>query len=204
MNNVIPIHLAVEDLLSEVVLRVMLQQSDRYYAIGTCLKQSGFGYLKKKIAGFNNAAKGSPFLVLTDLDKATCAPVLIKEWLSVPKHKNLIFRIAVRSVEAWLLADRKAFAAFLGIRKDLVPLNPDDLIDPKKLLIELTRKSRKRELREAIIPPPGSTAKIGPDYNGTLTSFVMDKWDVKEALKQSPSLTRAFVAIQNFQPIYKI
>lgn len=203
MNNLIPIHIAVEDLLSEVVLRMMLQQSDQSYAIGTCFRQSGFGYLKKRITGFNNAAKGTPFLVLTDLDRAICAPILIKEWLSVPKHNNLLFRIAVRGIEAWILAHRTAFAGFLGVHEKLIPINLDELNDPKKFLIELTGKSRKRELRKAIIPSPGSTAKIGPDYNGKLISFVMNKWNVREAIKYSPSLTRAFNAIQTFQPIFK-
>jgi hypothetical protein len=42
----IPINLAVEDDLSEIVLREMLRQSQRNFIVGTCLKQRGFGYLK--------------------------------------------------------------------------------------------------------------------------------------------------------------
>ena len=69
MNNVIPINLAVEDPLSEIVLRVMLQQSGHHYAVGTCFGHHGFGYLKKRANGFNNVSQGTPFLVLTDLDQ---------------------------------------------------------------------------------------------------------------------------------------
>jgi hypothetical protein len=203
MTDPIPIHIAVEDFLSEMVLRVMLEQSGRHFAVGACMGRTGFGYLKKNITGFNKAAKGTPFLILTDLDQAECPPILIQEWLPVPKHDNLLFRIAVREVESWLLAHRKAFAEFLGIRESLVPPRPDELEDPKRVLIELTARSRKGKLREAIIPTPGSTAKIGPDYNGALISFVQNRWKVQEAAKRSPSLNRSFHTINIFQYVYE-
>ena len=82
--------LAVEYPVSEFVLKVMLQQSGRNYAIGSCLGRSGFGYLKKSINGFNNAAKGTPFLILTDLDQTNYPPLFINEWLSAPKYNNLL------------------------------------------------------------------------------------------------------------------
>jgi len=76
MMQPIPIHIAVEDPLSEAVLRKILICSNRPYIVGSCFNRGGFGYLKKNIRGFNNAAKGTPFLVLTDLDRTECAPVL--------------------------------------------------------------------------------------------------------------------------------
>lgn len=200
MSETIPIHLAVEDELSEVVLRAILMQSGRDYAVGSCFRRHGFGHLKRGIGGFNNAAKGVPFLVLADLDSAECAPVLIRDCLRAPAHKNLLFRVAVREVEAWLLAHRTAFASFLGIRSDLLPPSPDDLANPKELLIGLARRSRRRRLREAIVPGMGSTAKIGPDYNAALSAFVESDWDVKEAQRRSPSLGRAAKAIAEFKP----
>lgn len=200
MNHNIPINLVVEDDLSEAVLRTMLHRSGRQYAVGFCFSRSGFGYLKNKIAGFNNAAKSTPFLILTDLDKKECAPLLVQEWLPIPKHHNLLFRIAVRSVESWLLADRASLSAFLGVQKDLMPSNPDEQDDPKRFLIELTAKSRKRYLREAIIPAKGSTAKIGPDYNGTLINYTQRYWKIENAINNSPSLQSAFNAIKAFKP----
>jgi len=172
MDEPIPIQLAVEDKLSEAVLRAILRQSDRMFCVGSCLQRGGFGYLKENIKRFNNAAKGTPFIVLTDLDNAECAPALLNEWLTIPKHHNLLFRIAVRKVEAWILAHRSAFAGFLGIKRESVPIRPDKLKDPKSTLIDLARKSRKRSLREAIVPRRSSTAKEGPGYNATLGRFV--------------------------------
>ncbi len=55
----IPIHLAVEDSLSDAVVRFILRQSSRRFAIGTSYMRGGFSYLKKSIAGYNVAAKGT-------------------------------------------------------------------------------------------------------------------------------------------------
>jgi hypothetical protein len=197
--NDIPINLAVEDDLSEAVLRQMILQSQRNFVIGQCLKKEGFGYLKNIISGLNQAAKGTPYLVLTDLDNAQCPLAIISDWLTQPKHPNLLFRIAVREVEAWLLADREGFADFLGISVKLFPTDVDKIPDPKQFLISLTKRSRKRYLKEAIIPSFKSTAKIGKDYNGVLTHFIQQDWQVTNAQVNSPSLQRAMNALTNVQ-----
>ena len=199
MVDPIPIQLAVEDELSETVLRVILKQSGRTYCVGSCFRRGGYGYLKKRIMAFNNAAKHTPFGVLTDLDDVECAPKLVEEWLMAVKHHNLIFRVAIKEVEAWVLAHRSAFASFLGISQNKVPETPDQLADPKRELIGLVGRSRRTALRKAIVPSPGN--KIGPDYNATLSAFVEGDWDMKEAAKRSPSLRRALNAIGSFQPI---
>lgn len=200
MTNPIPLNLAVEDDLSEAVLQVMLRQAPRRYAVGTCYARGGFGYLRKTINGFNNAAKGTPFLVLTDLDVAECPPTLIKEWLRQPRHPNLLLRIAVREVESWLLADRDAFAKFLGIRVELIPNNADRIADPKKFLIGLTRKSPFASLRKDIVPPQGSNREQGPDYNGRLSWFVWNRWRARRAKAHSPSLRRTVDRLSRFTP----
>lgn len=200
MTNPIPINLAVEDALSEAIIRQIIRQSKRDFIVGTCYNRRGYGYLKKTIRGFNNAAKGTPYLVLTDLDKNECPLGLIEKWLPHPKHPNLLFRIAVREVESWVLGDRAAFAKFLGIKQELIPQDVDGLEDPKKKLIDLARKSRKRG---GIVPAKGSTAKIGPDYNGQLIDFVTNYWQVEVAALSSPSLKRAYDAIMTFEPTWQ-
>ena len=77
----IPVNLAVEDELSEAVIRRLLRHSKRQYAIGTVYGRNGFGYLRKTIAGWNKAARGIPFLVLTDLDTYPCPTALIEDWM---------------------------------------------------------------------------------------------------------------------------
>ena len=76
-----------------------------------------------------------------------------KKWLPYPKHPNLLFRVAVKEVEAWLLAHRAAFATFLGISDKFIPQEQVDTIpDPKQFLINLAAKSKKRKVRDAIVP----------------------------------------------------
>lgn len=145
-----------------------------------------------------------PYLILTDLDNKECAPTMIQEWLPETKNPNLIFRIAVREVESWVLADRPGFAKFLGISPKKVAAKPDDLPDPKAYLINLARKSRKRAIREDIVPRQGSTAKQGPAYNECLVSFVQEAWNPSNASLSSPSLERTIKAIEVFMPVWKV
>lgn len=78
MNPPIPIYLAVEDDLSEVLLRRLLQERP-VFAVGPVFKRNGFGYLRKNTPAFNNMARVSPVLLLTDLDRHNCAPGLIRD-----------------------------------------------------------------------------------------------------------------------------
>ena len=76
----IPITLAVEDELSEHLLRALLAQANRNYLVGAVYGKRGNNFLKQKLSAFNNAAKDSAYFCLTDLDSLPCAPALIEEW----------------------------------------------------------------------------------------------------------------------------
>lgn len=200
MTTPIPINLVVEDVLSEAVLRAVLGAHSRF-AVEVCHIGRGYGYIKQKIGAFNNAAKGTPYFILADL-AAECAPTQNSQWLRVPAKPNLLFRIAVKEIESWVLADRIGVASFLGISETLIPVSVDEIVDPKHFLIELARRSRRRVLREAIVPRSNTTAKIGPDYNGQLCSFVAKEWNVQAAVASSRSLRRAIDAIERFKPVW--
>jgi hypothetical protein len=195
----IPITLVVEDDLSECVLRTILRQIDRPYRVALCLGRRGNTYIKSKMRAFNSAAKGAPFLVLTDLDQAECAPEKLRQWLPVEQNPNLIFRFAVREVEAWVLAHRSQFARFLGLQREAIPLNVDDIDHPKEFLINLARRSRRTDIKGDLVPR-GTTSRQGPNYNGRLTDFVISQWDAQEAVKHSDSLRRAVRALSAFRP----
>lgn len=199
----IPVHLAVEDDLSETVIRKLLLSVGRAYAIGTVFRRGGFGYLRSRARNWNKAAAaGVPIFLLTDLDQHLCPSGLIHDWLGEQPHTNFIFRVAVKEVESWLLADREGFAEFLGISVTKMSLQPDQITDPKQSLINLARRSRRRTLRESIVPRQGSTAAQGPDYNGCLGEFVRNHWNHNSAVKCSPSLTRAWNRLSTFQPFW--
>jgi len=201
MSDPIPINLAFEDALHEAVLLKMLSQSGRNFYPAFRYSRSGFGYLKRTIKGFNNASVGIPFFVLTDLDKNECAPSLIRDWLPYPMCPNLLFRVAVHEVEAWILADRKAFSSFLGISEQMIPQNLDEQPDPKALLIRLVKKSKKRALQRDIVPRVGSGWIHGPNYNAPLIAFVAEQWDMYRARQHSESLSRAMDALLGFKPL---
>ncbi|MFO8040777.1 MAG: hypothetical protein R6U67_15180 [Sodalinema sp.] len=195
-----PINLVYEDVLRGAVLDKILAHVEADYVVGLRLSKNGFGYIKKNIRGFNKAAQGSPYLVLTDLDQTDCPITLIQDWLGgQPKHPNLLFRIAVREVESWLLADRRAFSDFFAVDLAKVPQNPDLVDDPKRDLINLVRTSKQKDLRQAIVPEQGSTAKVGKDYNAPLLKFISQPWRVREAMNQSKSLQRTVFALEAFQ-----
>jgi len=200
VNRLVPINLAVEDILSEAAVKKILIEAPQDFAIGTTYGKRGFGYLKKAIFGFCKAAHTTPFLVLTDLDATDCAPTLVQSWLPNGVEANLIFRVAVREVEAWLIADRTRLADFLGVRESSIPCNPDDLADPKAVIVSTAALSRRRAIRAALVPAPRTTAKVGPGYNDTLVEFVRDYWVPCEAGLRSPSLQRALDRIHAFAP----
>jgi len=196
------INLVFEDALSTAVIGKTLAASCQRYLVGVRYNSGGFGWIKKRIYGFNNAAKGMPYFVLTDLDTSECAPVLIRQWLGALRHPNLLFRVAVREVEAWVLGCRESFAAFLGVPENRIPSNVDGIQDPKKFVIDLARRSRKRDIRLDIVPQDGSTAKVGPNYNGRLISFVEGQWDPTVAKEHSLSLKKAMEALDVFEPVF--
>ncbi len=202
MDDCIPLNLAVEDLVSETVIRTIIKQSGRPFLIGRCYGKKGAGYLKSKIRGFNNAAKGIPFFVLTDLDQVECVPILLQSWVNIPLHPNFIFRVAVKEIESWILADRKNFAQYFQISIKYIPKNTDEILDPKRELIKIVSKSKKRDLKEAIVPQKGGTARIGPDYNAKICEFINTKWNVYSAMKFSRSLKKTYDKITNFKGVF--
>jgi hypothetical protein len=199
--TLIPVNLAIEDELSEEALRRMLGDVGRF-AIGSAYRRGGYGYLRKTIGGWNQASKGTPFLVLTDLDRYECPRALISNWLTVPQHPNLLFRVAVREVESWLLADPKNLSRFFGVAERNVPTQPDDLGDAKAALIDIARNARAGLIRDSIVPHRGSTAKQGPGYNSCLTDFVRGHWDLVSASANSRSLARTMQRLSEFTPVW--
>jgi hypothetical protein len=204
MTSPIPLNLAVEDALTEALLGKILRVIPTVFVTRTIYNRAGYGYLRQNINGFNNAAKGIPFLVGTDLDACECPPVLITDWLQQPKHHNLLVRVAVREAEAWVLADRDNFASFLGIRSALVPDDVENIPDPKRQLIQLARRARRRELREDICPPVNSTRTVGPNYNSRLSAFVQQQWDPNAARARATSLARTIDRLIAFRPIWPV
>jgi hypothetical protein len=148
----------------------------------------GKNQLDARLNGYNRAARHGNWLVLRDLDRdAKCAPELVRELLPEPS-RGMHLRIAVRSIEAWVLADVERASRFLGISQSLVPQAPDALADPKRTLVTLASRSSRRTIREDLVPARGMSAKVGPVYTSRLVDFITSSWRPGSAATRSPSL----------------
>ena len=195
MNEAIKIVIAAEDILSIEVAKKLLEENGHFIVINE-INTHGSGNLKKNIRAYHNMAyNGIPSIVLTDLDRGNCAPELILDWLGLEPHNKLLFRVAVREIESWLLADRKGIAEFLGVKINKITHFPEELYDPKQDLINLAR-SGKKLIKEELVPPQKSTARIGVGYNATLTKFIQLFWDADRAREHSRSLCRTIERIK--------
>ena len=100
-------------------------------------------------------------------------------------------RIAVRMVESWLMADAESMADALRVNLRQIPARPDLLQDPKRDLVNLARRSRRVEVRRALVPSERSGARVGPDYLKFMRDYVRLHWRPAVAAERSPSLDRA-------------
>ncbi len=189
---------AVEDLLSENVLRRIVAAVRPELTIWQVVRKNGSGYLRTRARDFNRTAQSVPVFMLADQDRAEVCPAeLIETWLGVPPAPNLLFRVAVMEIESWVMADRRAFAGFLSIRGESIPENPDTILRPKELIVSLARKSRRRDIREDLVPARGSTAAVGPAFNARLGEFVATAWDPTRAAEGSASLMKAVMRLRS-------
>jgi hypothetical protein len=111
----------------------------------------------------------------------------------------MCFRIAVRAIEAWLLADRERLATLLGVATNLLPGNPDEVGNPKTALVDLARRSRRRAIRDELVPRAGSGRAVGPLYTSRMIEFVEDTaagWRPEQAARQSDSLARCITRLR--------
>ena len=191
MGKAVIISGAVEGLIDEAVLRRLIAWAGA--TPGPIHGKHGKSFLRKQLDAYNFAAESAPWSVLVDLDHdADCAPTFLKSWLPYPAP-FMCFRIVVREIEAWLLADRERLAQYLNVRYSLIPRDPEAVADPKRALVEIARKSRRKEIREDMTPRPRSYRLVGPAYNGRMIQFVTDEdygWRPEVAAEYSESLMR--------------
>jgi hypothetical protein len=195
MQPRVPINLLVEGLPDEEVAKKLLDHLQ--LPCGRVFGRQGKSYILKTLPNYNNAAMHFPWLVITDLDNDACAPDFIRPILTRPAP-HMRFRIAVREIEAWLLADAEAIAGFLGLRVQRIPLDVERLPDPKLSLINLARRSNRKTLRHDMVPREGSHVPVGPGYVTHINNFVRNYWRPDVAAERSDSLRRCLAALQRW------
>jgi hypothetical protein len=162
----------------------------------TIITKRGKSNLDAALPELNRSARGIRCLIVRDLDNdAACAPELRKKLLPNPSP-NMLFRIAVREIESWLLADHDLFARFMGVRLNMIPLNTDELADPKSFVTGIAPSSRIARIREGIPPRPGSGVPVGPGYAGIIGEYASNVWRPQVAENTSPSLRRCIARLR--------
>lgn len=176
--------------MSLAVVERAVMSSGRHLEVVRRFVERGFGNIKRSVMKYRQASHVMPHVVLTDLDQEVCPAMLRQKWGAVDLPDTVLFCVAVRETESWLLADRSGFARFAGVALAKMPAAPEDLPDPKAMLMSLVRRSRNRRLATELLPAQGSLARIGPLYNQRLGQFVRSNWDLDAAARVCPSLQR--------------
>lgn len=186
MPETVSANIAVEGDLDEVVLRKILDllnlQVEHAYG------KKGKDNLRLNISRYNKAAIITKWVVLVDLNQeAECPPPFVSSWLP-HKNPNLQLRVAVRAIEAWLLADRNEIARFLKVKLSKIPQFPENETNPKMTLINIARHSRSKKIREDMVPKAHRSARQGPGYTSRLIEFSALFWDPRRAAQNAPIL----------------
>jgi hypothetical protein len=196
--GIISLALVAEDELSMAVLERIVASSGRDFVIERRLTSRGIDRIRLSIDKFAQASRHVPHIVLVDLDAAECPVALRSAWGIRELPDSILFRVAVRETEGWLLGDRDGFCRFAAISPAKIPIAPETEGDPKRTLVNLVRRSRSRRLATELVPPQGSAVPVGPLYNERLIPFVREHWDVKAAAACCPSLQGLIARLADF------
>jgi len=188
--------LGVEDAPSEAVLKRLVGEHPSDLSVSNTIGMQGWTLLRKKIGSFAQTSQHMPAIVLTDLDDRECAPALVQDWMrgiTFPTP-DLLLRVAVREVEAWLIADHEATRSLLQLPGLMVPPEADDVRDPKEWLLLQAQRSP-RSVRSELMRYEGAKLKQGLGYNDALVAMARSDWSPARAAERSDSLRRAREAI---------
>jgi len=176
---------AVAKLLAAVDLSV-----DRWLIMG------GKSHLDARLPVYARAATqvpGDRYVVFRDTDDRCPAELRTALLANTVPGSPLMLRLAHPEIEAWLLGDAAAVAAWLGVPMSAVPLSPEDTGNAKEALLALARRSRRRELRDALVRSDG---KPGQRYVAEVNAFASGFWHPQAARQTCPSLGRAIRALE--------
>ncbi len=203
MGEIPPVsYLVVEGQTDLFVVNRLLQ----YVGVSNVQQRESGGKpnILKKLPKYNEAAKHyTRWLVILDLDQdADCAPNYVNCILPTPAS-GMELRIAVHSIEAWLMADRGKMAQFLKIPATNFLHNPETEKDPKRFLIDLIRrKCCGKQFLYDMLPAEKSGRKVGPGYSSRIANYVQNSWRPEIAAQHSDSLSRCIRALKRW-PVYR-
>lgn len=180
---------ASEDVLLEAVTKRLLVDFGHNIGDIIFICTGGQTKLHKRVPDLIKSSRGGLHVIVsTDLDTYQCPVKLRDKWFPNGIPTLFLFSVAIREVDAWLLADEN-IRSFLKSRLS-APENPETLQDAKRALLFLAKHSKSRSIRDEMIARDDSLARIGPGYNRLLREFISSQWDHEAASIKSPSLRR--------------
>lgn len=94
------------------------------------------------------------------------------------------------------MADADSLASFLSVARSRIPDDPEQLFEPKTEMLNLARHSRRREVREDMVPRERSGTSAGLAYTSRLIEYVQRSWRPEVAIERAKSLRRAIACLQ--------
>jgi hypothetical protein len=184
------VYAVVEGVTDVPVAQKIIRQAGRHAA--NVFELGGKIRINARVPDFNRAARHQSWFVLRDLDRddtGVCIDGLRQQLLrDRALEPGLALRFAVRASEAWLLGDVSGIRDFFGVPAARIPARPDLLFTPKDTLVALCRHSKRRDIRDGMVPRAGASARVGPRYASLVRRFVEDRWDIASAMRESTSL----------------
>ena len=162
-------------------------------------RSRGTGVLSK-LPNMVELGKKSLVVFVFDSDGDCVVETLKKYCPDGWKSEFCAINIAIDEGESWLLADRAGFSKYFGIKLSDIPrceTGRDEIHLPYKtslyIMKELVPKSSKKRVKENL--QCTKTLKKPPTYNNLWIDYIMNFWNIEEALKKSKSLAKAVVRI---------
>lgn len=193
------VDMLVEGDCDEIVVRKLLAETG--HSVGTVFGKGGIDKLRRLAFGISRRSRhGVPLIIVADhMDLDEGCPGDAAAALLADRPDLCLVRLAVPEIESWVMASRQEFADYLGVSVQLVPSNPDVVPDAKQRLVNIARKSTRKNKRMAIVPQPGTSASVGPGYIDELARFIQSDWQLSSARSSSRSLHKAAASLEKFR-----
>lgn len=188
------LNVLIEGHLEEAMARRLAAECG--FEVARVYGKHGWQFVRDNVAGHNEAAQFVPYLALVDfMDTGfDCPGMVVESWLP-DRRQEMVFRVVVRELESWALADREGLAEFLHVSVNRIPRFPEREPDPKRTLVNLARRSKSTRIRKALVPREGSSGVVGPDYTYEMELFIRERWSPAAARVSSPSLDRCLTRL---------